>query len=88
MTEKKTKKSSEERAEQARKKRLALFVSKAQPKEETNEREEFRKYFLKISKKLALKRSVEEILWTHLKTIGCDKKEKFDEGIKHFGYNL
>jgi hypothetical protein len=88
MSDKKTKKTSEEKAEQARKKRLALLVNKTPAQEETNEREEFRKYFLKISKKLSLKKSIEDILWTHLKTIGCDKKDKFDEGVSHFGYKV
>jgi hypothetical protein len=51
-------------------------------------REDFRKYFLKINKKLNLNQSLEEVIWIHLKTIKHDKKELFDKGIEHFGYKL
>jgi hypothetical protein len=53
-----------------------------------NEREEFRQFFIKIKNKLQLKNSMEEILWLHLKSSGFDKSEKFEDGIRHFGYNL
>ena len=53
-----------------------------------DDREDFRKYFLKINKKLKLNQSLEEVIWIHLKTIKHDKKELFDKGIEHFGYKL
>lgn len=71
---------------QAREKRLLL--KKAQEKPEENSRELFRKYFLKLSKKLNLESYTEEVLWVHLKSIKCDSSEKFDQGIKHFGYKI
>ena len=57
-------------------------------KNKDNKREEFRKYFLKLNKKLNLNKSLEEVIWIHLKTIQHDKKELFDKGIENFGYKL
>ena len=57
-------------------------------KDKDNNREEFRKYFLKLNKKLNLNKSLEEVIWVHLKTIEHDKKELFDKGVEHFGYKL
>jgi len=51
-------------------------------------REEFRKFFIKVKSKLGLEKSMEQVIWTHFKAAGFDKKEKFEDGIKHFGYNL
>lgn len=89
---KKTKKKTESDAEKiakARKKRLALAKDQnSKIEEKSNDREDFRKYFLKVSKKLGLKKYLEEVIWTHLKTIECDKKELFDKGLKHFGYKI
>jgi hypothetical protein len=62
------------------------MIKKKKNKEDN--REEFRKYFLKLNKKLNLNKSLEEVIWIHLKTIKHDKKELFDKGIEHFGYKL
>jgi hypothetical protein len=61
---------------------------KNKKKDKDNNREEFRKYFLKLNKKLNLNKSLEEVIWIHLKTIKHDKKELFDKGVEHFGYKL
>ena len=55
---------------------------------EENTREEFRKYFVQIKKKLGLGKEMENVIWLHFKAAGFDKKDKFDEGVKHFGYKL
>lgn len=55
---------------------------------EENTREEFRKYFIQIKKKLGLGKEMENVIWLHFKAAGFDKKDKFDEGVKHFGYKL
>jgi hypothetical protein len=62
------------------------MIEKKKKKEDS--REEFRKYFLKLNKKLNLNKSLEEVIWIHLKTIEHDKKELFDRGVEHFGYKL
>lgn len=51
-------------------------------------REEFRKYFVGLKRKLKLAPELENVLWLHLKAIGMDKKEKFNEGVTHFGYKI
>ena len=83
-------KNEKEKIEKARKKRIALAEKRDIQKkdEKDNTREEFRKYFLKINKKLKIDKSLEEVIWIHMKTIGCNKKELFDKGIKHFGYKI
>ena len=55
---------------------------------EQNMREEFRKYFVKVKRILNLPSDLEDILWLHLKAIKCDKVEKFNEGLKNFGYKI
>jgi hypothetical protein len=62
------------------------MIEKKKKKEDN--REEFRKYFLKLNKKLNLNKSLEEVIWIHLKTIEHDKKELFDKGVEHFGYKI
>lgn len=57
-------------------------------KTKPDSREDFRKYFLKLNKKLNLNESLEEVIWIHLKTIKHDKKELFDKGVQHFGYKI
>jgi hypothetical protein len=86
--ENETKSKEQEIIEKARKKRLALAMDKSKPIESTDDREDFRKYFLRLGKKLNLDKSLEEVIWKHLKTIGHDKKDKFEDGIKHFGYKI
>ncbi len=73
---------------EARKKRQAAYeVKKAIEKEEDN-REEFRKFFVKVKGKLNLSSDLEGVIWKHFKAAGFDKKDKFKEGINHFGYKL
>lgn len=84
---KKTTVSKEDLAKKAREKRLAMAkIDKASL--EKHKREDFRKYFVQIKKKLKLTKEMEIILWEHLKTIGCDTKDKFEKGITHFGYKI
>lgn len=51
-------------------------------------REEFRKYFVVLKRKLNLAPELENVIWLHLKATGNDKKEKFNEGVQHFGYKI
>jgi hypothetical protein len=54
----------------------------------TDSREEFRKYFVGLKRKLNLAPELENVLWLHLKAMGMDKKDKFNEGVMHFGYKI
>lgn len=78
-----------DRFQEAREKRRLAHEAK-QKKENgvDSSREDFRKFFIKIKTKLGLDKSMEQVIWTHFKVTGFDKKEKFEEGIKHFGYKL
>lgn len=80
--------SQEEAIAKARKRRLALAKDKTPEPDKSDSREDFRKYFVRLNKKLNLDRYMEEVIWIHLKTIKCDSKDLFDKGIKHFGYKI
>jgi len=51
-------------------------------------REEFRKYFVGLKRKLNLAPEIENVIWLHLKAVGMATKEKFNEGVTHFGYKI
>ena len=72
----------------AKEKRAAAWEAKQKEEKAENSRDEFRKFFIKIKGKLNLAGDMEEVIWIHFKSAGFNKKEKFEEGIKHFGYNL
>ena len=72
----------------ARKRRIALAMDKSPVEDKSDNRDDFRKYFLKLAKKLKLENYLEEVIWIHLKNIKHDKKELFDKGIEHFGYKI
>lgn len=78
------------KAEQAKKARAARMARAgvSQKQVEENSKEEFRKYFIQLKRKLNLKSDLENVIWLHFKAAGFDKKDKFDEGIKHFGLKL
>jgi hypothetical protein len=91
MSEKKKKDSpSKNSLQQAKDKRKLAWEAKQEKKgnDQKQEREEFRKFFVKIKGKLKLDKSMEEVIWLHLKASGFNKKEDFEKGIKHFGYSL
>jgi len=93
MTEKKEKKAKkieteEDRIAKARKRRIALAKEKEPQLEKSNSREDWRKYFLKISSRMGLEKYLEEVIWSHLKATGNDKKELFEKGLKHFGFKI
>lgn len=75
-------------AEIRRARKEAAEAKKADKKGDLDQREEFRKFFAKINGKLQLERSMEQIIWIHFKAAGFAQKEKFEDGIKHFGYNI
>ena len=51
-------------------------------------REEFRKYFVVLKRKLNLEPELEQVIWLHLKAVGMAQKNKFNEGVTHFGYKI
>ena len=51
-------------------------------------RDEWRQYFVKLKRKLNLDPSLEQVMWLHFKSSGFTSKDRFDEGVKHFGYEI
>jgi len=88
MTKRKKEEKIEDRFAIARKKRKEAHEAKEAKEAKQDEREEFRKFFVKIKGKLGLGQDMEGVIWKHFKSSGFAKKDKFKEGIKHFGYKL
>ena len=77
----------QKKLELAREKRMKMAgITKKEIEENT--RDEFRKYFIQVKRKLKIDSSLEKVIWLHLKASGFAKKELFDKGIEHFGYRL
>jgi len=57
-----------------------------QKKSNANTKEEFRKFFIQKKNELKLDPSLEEVIWLHFQSCGFDNKDKFLEGLKHFGF--
>lgn len=53
--------------------------------DESRSRLMFSDFWASERKSFGQPREIEEILWAHLKAIKCDRPEKFEEGIAHFG---
>lgn len=68
--------------------KIVVPVKKVRELREDEIREEFRKYFVKLKRKMNLKPDLEKIIWLHLKSAGFAKPELFDNGVKHFGLSL
>lgn len=64
------------------------YVKPPRQLSEEERRSEFKKYFIKLKRKLKLEQSMESVLWLHFKASGFDKPELFDKGIENFGYKL
>lgn len=88
MTKRKKEEKVEDKFTEARKKRQEAHAAKQAAEKKEDSREEFRKFFVKIKGKLSLSADMEDVIWKHFKSAGFTKKEKFEEGIKHFGYKL
>lgn len=76
-----------------KKKNIAVEAPKqisksSRPLREEEIRKEFKKYFIKLKRKLNLDPSLESILWLHLKSAGYAQSELFDKGIENFGYKV
>lgn len=52
---------------------------------EKEKREQFRLFWAKCKRKYGKTKSIEEIIWLHLKSSKMDEPEKFEAGLAHFG---
>lgn len=74
-----------------KKKKVETTTTIEKPKRVLREdevRREFKTYFVKLKRNLKLNAELENIIWLHLKSTGCDKPELFDKGVENFGYKL
>lgn len=67
---------------------MSTFTSPKKKSQDGTVRQEFKKYFVKLKRKLNLADEMENILWLHCKASGFAEVEKFDKGIENFGYKL
>lgn len=75
-----------DKIELAKQKRLNSFLSKnKETKQVDNKKEDFRKFFAKLKSKNNLDASLEAVIWLHFKDYNFDTKDKFEQGLKHFG---
>ncbi len=85
------KKTTEEIVREALDKEQQEFVSSRQSNFEapsnksSDARESFRAFWAVVKKEYSKPKELEEVLWAHLKAIGYDKPELFEQGLKHFG---
>lgn len=76
----------QEKLDAARAKRLAIHnKTKKQNRSDVEIREEFRKYWTVAKKEFNRGKELEEVLWAYLVSIGFNKPELFEKGIKQFG---
>lgn len=85
---KKEKENQEMTLEEAKAYRANLYKPAMPILTDTEKREKFRMFWAKSRRKYGKSKELEQILWLHLKAIGCDAPEKFEDGIKHFGLKV
>jgi hypothetical protein len=71
--------------EEARAYRASLHKPVERALDEHEKREAFRVFWAHNRKNYGNKKSLEEILWIHLKAAKMDDPSKFEDGIKNFG---
>jgi len=71
----------------ARQARLELAAKRAaaKGKDKKDNYSKFQEWWAAERKSYGRDKDLEEIIWPHLKAIGCDSPEKFAEGVAHFG---
>lgn len=63
----------------------SVFQPVERPLQEHERRELFRVFWAENRNKYGKGRSLEEILWVHLKAAKLDDPNRFEEGLTHFG---
>ena len=84
-SEKKEEKKEEMTLEEAKAYRASLHKAVAPELNDNQKREKFRVFWASNRTKYGSKKSLEEILWIHLKAVKMDDPSKFEDGIAHFG---
>jgi len=71
--------------EEAKALRAAKHASIPKKSSESDNKEAFRLFWAKEKASYGKEKSLESVLWVHLKAIKMDSPEKFTAGISHFG---
>lgn len=71
--------------EEARAFRASLYKPQKKVLSEAERRNSFKLFWAQNRKQFGKKKDLEPILWIHLKAIGSDQPEKFEDGIANFG---
>ena len=72
-------------AEEAKAFRASLHVPQPKVLTEEKKREAFRIFWTSNRSKYGKAKSLEKVLWLHLKSIGMNSPEKFVDGLTNFG---
>lgn len=72
-------------AEEAKAFRASLYKPGVRKLTDKEKREQFRVFWAKSKKQYGKSKSIEEVIWVHLKSMNMDEPEKFEDGLKHFG---
>lgn len=71
--------------EEAKAFRASMYKPTPRKLSDPEKRESFRLFWVQNRKKYGKAKSLEGIIWLHLKTMKMDEPEKFEDGLKHFG---
>jgi hypothetical protein len=72
-------------AEEAKAFRASLYKEQKKALTEKEKRMQFKLFWAKEKKKYKHGKSLEEILWLHLKNTDQDEPADFERGLQHFG---
>jgi predicted urease superfamily metal-dependent hydrolase len=72
-------------AKQIRLEQAEMLGKSGKKKEEKDHQEEWNLFWTRNRKAYKETKEIGKIIWLHLKAIGCDKPEKFIQGIENFG---
>lgn len=70
---------------EARAYRASLYKPTVTILSDSEKREQFRIFWASEKYKYGKPKSLEQVLWLHLKASKFDDPEKFEDGLKHFG---
>ena len=65
--------------------RASSYKPVKKPMTDDQKREAFRVYWVSNKSKYNSSKSLEKVIWLHLKTIGMNSPEDFQKGIENFG---
>jgi len=80
--------SQEDKIKKNKEARIAKANSEPKNIDSDQLQQEFRKFFIKLKAKLNIGKHMESILWRHFQARGFNSPEKFEDGVRDFGYKI